>query len=77
MIDDDGQPVEGAVVTGEWSGQAKGKNRATTDRNGVASTGNARAKGSGSVTFTVIDVAPVDGSGAVWDGVIRSASYQL
>ncbi len=61
-------PVNGAVVTGSWSGGFSGSASCTTDSSGQCSvmTGNI-AKKNGSVTFTVTGVAHATLTYQLWD----------
>jgi len=60
IIDEDGAPVANATVTGRWSGLVSSTATGTTDSNGSVSLTSLKAKKSGTITFTVLDVS-VDG----------------
>ena len=54
--DANGQPVSGAVVTGQWSGARTGTGSGTTASNGTVSIDSAKQKTSGTTTFTVTGI---------------------
>jgi hypothetical protein len=51
-----GQPVSGAVVTGQWSGARTGTGSGTTAANGTVSIDSAKLRTGGAATFTVTAV---------------------
>lgn len=56
IVDGSGALLPGATVSGEWTGDTTGSANGTTDSNGTITFTSPELRGSGSVTFTVIDV---------------------
>lgn len=54
--DDQGQPVNGASVSGSWIGLVSGSSTATTGSNGVATLKSPKTKKAGEIFFTVTNV---------------------
>ena len=52
--------VDGAIVTGSWSGLVSGTNSATADADGIVTVKSEKTKSNGEITFTVTDVAKAD-----------------
>ena len=78
LVDSNGQPVAAAVVTGSWSGRAKGTSSATTDSAGIARIPDSvLVRKNGQVGFTVTSVSVAPGTGAAWDGISVSGSAKL
>ena len=75
LIDAAGQPIASAVVTGTWTGQAKGTSSATTGSTGTGTTPDVSVRRSGKVAFGVTSVRLP--AGYVWDGVIKSGSAKV
>ena len=65
IVDQDGNPVSSATVSGNWSGAVSGSASGTTDGSGVAKVNGGKTRNSGSATFCVTGVS---GSGISFDG---------
>jgi PKD repeat protein len=77
VTDADGMPIEGATVTGSWSGLARGSTDAATDSNGVATLASKKVRKPGTITISVTNVAK---SGATYDAslnLLSSASAEF
>lgn len=64
IFDESNSPVQDATVSGDWSGIVNGSSSASTDAQGVATLNSPKTKSSGTITFTVTDVAK---SGLTYD----------
>ena len=56
ILDNDGNPVANAVVSGAWSGIVEDQQTGTTDSDGIAGFKSPKTKTSGSFEFTVENV---------------------
>jgi V8-like Glu-specific endopeptidase len=65
VVDQSGNPVANATVSGSWSGAVSGSGSAVTDGSGTATVTGAKSRGGGSAQFCVTGVA---GSGITFDG---------
>jgi V8-like Glu-specific endopeptidase len=65
VVDQNGQRVANATVSGAFSGAVSGAGSGVTDANGVATITSARYRGAGSVTFCATGVS---GSGITFNG---------
>jgi V8-like Glu-specific endopeptidase len=70
VVDQDGNPVANATVSGNWSGAVSGSASATTDGSGVANV-TTKTRSSGSAQFCVSGIA---GSGISFDGTTSCGS---
>jgi hypothetical protein len=66
-----GQPVSGAVVTGQWSGARSGTASASTASSGTVTIDSAKSKNGGTTTFTVTGITK---SGYTYTPAQNSAS---
>ena len=72
ISDDFGNPLEGAIVSGHWTGQTDDSDSGITDANGIITFNSDRVKrASGTFTFTVTNVIY---DGLTWDGVPKSGT---
>lgn len=65
VVDQDGNPVANATVSGSWSGVVSGSGNGVTDGSGTASIKSSKTRSSGTFTFCVTGIS---GSGITWDG---------
>lgn len=70
VVDQDGNPVANATVSGNWSGAASGSGSATTNGSGVANV-TTKTRSGGSAQFCVTGIA---GSGISFDGTTSCGS---
>jgi serralysin len=75
--DGNGQPVAGAVVTGQWSGLVSGSGSGTTNASGVATIDSPKSKKAGSTTFTVTTVTKAGNSYDASRNVASSVTVAL
>jgi subtilisin len=75
VVDADGNLIEGATVSGTWSGLTDDSDAGTTDANGnVVLVSDRLKRASGTFTFTVDDVTHAD---LTWDGAVESGSITV
>jgi hypothetical protein len=67
IVSSDGQPVEGAIVYGEWSGAVTGRVSATTDSSGKVTFTSARVRSPSSATTFTFCVTEVVKDGWIYD----------
>jgi hypothetical protein len=60
VVDREGAPVEGATVSGEWSGSATDTDQIVTDSGGWASAYSDQSYGGSTYTFCVTEVSKPD-----------------
>ena len=59
LLDVNGNSVSNATVAGQWSGLVSGEVSATTDQNGSVTITSKKTRKTGSITFSILDVAAV------------------
>ena len=73
VTDKAGQPISGALVTGNWSGLTTSKGSGLTNRQGRATFHSARTLGQGTFVFNVATVAA---AGATYNAALNTKSHE-